>query len=365
MRHGLGLDFTGGEDPDRFVLGDVHVDVDLPGDRVSGFFHHSGLVMFFPIVGGRFRLLADTPDADVDLGDPTMEELQAIVTRRIDRPITISDPHWLGAFRIRDRVLDDYRSGRCLLAGDAAHVHSPAGGQGMNTGIQDAVNLGWKLALRTRGIGTDTLIDSYSEERVAVGRKVVATTTRMTDVVTSRNPFVQAIRNTAIHYGSSIPMVQKMITQALSMVVINYRNVGLRGNDAVRRHHAVFDAGDRFPHLASEGGEPLELSSSLAADRFTLLVVESADTPDFERAVRTMSQGVPESLRSSIRVVSVARSQRETSGVDQLVLDPEGLLHDAAGFLGHGAILVRPDRYVALFLGAMDPQPLVEWFDSL
>jgi 2-polyprenyl-6-methoxyphenol hydroxylase-like FAD-dependent oxidoreductase len=248
VRHGLGLDFPGGENPERFVLGDVHVDVDLPGDRVSGFFHHSGVLMFFPIVGGRFRVFANTPEVDADQGDPTMEELQAIVTRRVDRPIRISDPHWLGAFRIRDRVLESYRSGRCLLAGDSAHVHSPAGGQGMNTGIQDAVNLGWKLALHSRGIGSETLIDSYSEERAAVGRKVVSTTTRLTDVVTSRNPFVQAIRNTAIQLGSGIPMVQKMITQALAMIVVNYRNVGIRGNDAVHRHHSSFDAGDRVPY---------------------------------------------------------------------------------------------------------------------
>ncbi len=365
VRHGLGLDFPGGENPERFVLGDVHVDVDLPEDRVSGFFHHSGVLMFFPIVGGRFRLIANTPEVDADEGDPTMEELQAIVTRRVDRPIGISDPHWLGAFRIRDRVLESYRSGRCLLAGDSAHVHSPAGGQGMNTGIQDAVNLGWKIAMHARGIGSETLIDSYSEERVAVGQKVVATTTRLTDVVTSRNPFVQVIRNTAIHIGSGIPMVQKMITQALSMVVVNYRKVGIRGNDAIHRHHASIDAGDRVPYLTTESGEPLKLWPALAADRFTLLVVESADTPGFEHAVAVMSEGLPESIRSAIQVVVVPRSQASCSAAEHVVLDEHGLLHEAAGFLGHGAILVRPDRYVGLFLGALDPQPLVEWFDSL
>ena len=365
IRHGLGLDFPGGDDPDRFVLGDVQVDVDLPEDVLSGFFHHSGLVMFFPLGGGRFRVIADTPEVEVDTGDPTMEELQAIVNRRVDRPITISDPHWLGAFRIRDRVLENYRLGRCLLAGDAAHVHSPAGGQGMNTGIQDAVNLGWKLALHERGIGSEILIDSYSEERAAVGRKVVTTTTRMTDVVTSRNPFLQAVRNTAMRIGSGIPMVQKLITQSLAMIVVNYRDVGIRGNDAVHRHHASFNAGDRIPYLTSDSGEPLELESALAADRFTLLVVESADTPDFDRAVRTMSDDLPESLRSLIRVVAVRRSEGDVTGAEQLVLDSDGLLHGASGFLGHGAILVRPDRYVGLFLGALDPQPLVDWFDSL
>lgn len=361
VRHRLGLAFEGGDEPTRFVLGDVHVEGAPPRDRLAVHLHSGGLLGFFPLPDGRFRVLGDTESSGTD-DEPSLEELQALVDERMDGDARLSDPHWLGSFRVRERVLEDYRSGRCLLAGDAAHVHSPAGGQGMNTGIQDAVNLGWKLAMHERGLASEALLDSYSEERSMIGRQVVAATTRMTRVMTSRNPLLQSLRNGAIRVGTGVPAIRRLLAGFLSELRVGYRTTGIRGNDAVLRRHSDLHAGDRVPHLVDADGMSLDLESRLPADRFTLLVVEGADTPDFARAVEVMTEGVPGHLRPHVEVVPVTRS---ASGAPGALVDGEGLLHEAAGFLGHGAVLVRPDRYIALFLGSLEPEPMVEWFAGL
>src|SRR6202041_233601 len=128
-----------------------------------------------------YRVIADVPPSGADQPPtPTLEQAQAIIDRRGPGGLTAFDPIWLAGFRINGRKVADYRSGRVFLLGDAAHVHSPAGGQGMNTGMQDAFNLAWKLALVARGSGNEHLLDSYSAERSAVGDEVLKAADRLT-----------------------------------------------------------------------------------------------------------------------------------------------------------------------------------------
>src|SRR6185369_3507520 len=131
---------------------------------------------------------------------PTLEEIQALVRTRGGEGIEDTDPVWLANFRIHERKVSDYRKGRIFLAGDAAHIHSPAGGQGMNTGMQDAFNLAWKLALVEKGEAAPSLLDSYSAERTEVGRIVLRNATRMTDMATLSSPAAQAARNLAMRF---------------------------------------------------------------------------------------------------------------------------------------------------------------------
>jgi 2-polyprenyl-6-methoxyphenol hydroxylase-like FAD-dependent oxidoreductase len=152
VRHGLGLEFTGKADPNDFLLADCRVD-GLPSDAISLFWHPEGALAFFPFGDGRCRIIADlgVSEGDGKPRDPSLEQVQAIVDDRGPDGVKLSDPHWLAGFRINERKVAGYRKGRCFLAGDAAHIHSPAGGQGMNTGMQDTWNLAWKLSLVQAG----------------------------------------------------------------------------------------------------------------------------------------------------------------------------------------------------------------------
>ncbi len=124
------------------------------------------MFVIFPISPGRYRVIADLPATGAQHpADPTLQEVQAIIDRRGPSGLKAFDPIWLAGFRINGRKVASYRHGRVFLAGDAAHVHSPAGGQGMNTGMQDAFNLAWKLAMVVQETCDERLLESYSPER--------------------------------------------------------------------------------------------------------------------------------------------------------------------------------------------------------
>jgi hypothetical protein len=188
------------------------------------FWHRDGILAFFPITAGRWRVIADLGPATGSghHPDPTLDEIQAMVAHRGNPGIKLKDPVWLAAFRINERKVKDYCRGRVFLAGDAAHIHSPAGGQGMNTGMQDAFNLSWKLNLVIKGIAKPSLLDSYSTERSAVGEMVLSNAGRMTEAAIARNPVIQSLRNAMVKFALSFPQIGHVMADTLSELNIAY-----------------------------------------------------------------------------------------------------------------------------------------------
>jgi 2-polyprenyl-6-methoxyphenol hydroxylase-like FAD-dependent oxidoreductase len=159
VRHRLGLSFLGETLQTDWILADIHIpDAALPASELAIYWHEDGALAVFPISPGRYRVIADTGRSEgAHPPDPTLDQVQAVVDRRGPGGLVVSNPVWMAAFRINERKVADYRSGRVFVTGDAAHVHSPAGGQGMNTGMQDAINLAWKLALVSPEMSRGTL----------------------------------------------------------------------------------------------------------------------------------------------------------------------------------------------------------------
>ena len=171
VRRAAKIAFQGGAYPQTFALADLEVEP-LDRDAAHAFLAEEGIVLFFPL--GRpasWRMLAMHPSLQGrrEPAQPSLEELQALADAMTDGSVRLRDPVWRTYFGLQHRHATRYRDGRLFLAGDAAHVHSPAGAQGMNTGIQDAWNLGWKLALVSRGIAEEALLDTYDAERRPVG----------------------------------------------------------------------------------------------------------------------------------------------------------------------------------------------------
>ena len=226
VRHGLGVAFEGSAQGDDWLLADVRLDgpATPPPDEIATYLHRDGPFVVFPIPGGRARVIATVgrTDAAHPRPDPGLDDVQALVDRRAGGGFRVSDPVWLTHFRINERKVADYRRGRIFLAGDAAHIHSPAGGQGMNTGMQDAVNLAWKLAMVVHGQADASLLASYSPERSAVGDMVLRNAGRFTDMATLSNPAAQAARNLALRFLLGLHAVRDRMATQLSEIEIAY-----------------------------------------------------------------------------------------------------------------------------------------------
>lgn len=274
VRQGLGMAFGGDTLPSQWVLADVHLaGVSTPPDELSIYWHAEGVVVLFPITPGRYRVIADIGETDDASArhDPTLEEVQALLDRRTPGGMRASDPIWLAGFRINERKVAEYSAGRAFLAGDAAHIHSPAGGQGMNTGMQDAFNLAWKLAMVVQGRGAaDALLPSYSIERSAVGDIVLANAGRMTAAATLRGEFKQGVRNLVASLVLQLPAVQRAMGQTLSELGIAYPDspLTMRGG----RHSGGPAAGERMPPRAGEA--PVGAGDT---PRFALFAAASAE----------------------------------------------------------------------------------------
>lgn len=213
VREQARIAFTGATYGESFVLADVELSGGVPADEVILYFAPAGLVVVAPLPDGRYRIVATVDDAPPVPG-------AAFVQRLLDergprsRPAAVEKVLWGSRFRVHHRIAGAFRSGRVLLAGDAAHVHSPAGGQGMNLGIEDAVAAGESLS-RVLGGESDALLDGYAADRRRVADKVVRLASRLTDVATL-SAGGRPVRNTVIRIAGRIPALRRRLAFQLS-----------------------------------------------------------------------------------------------------------------------------------------------------
>ncbi len=367
VRHTLGMEFTGQAEPNDWMLADIHIEGPLAGDEVSIFWQESGVLAFFPINRDRFRMIADLGAAvgQAPRSELTLAEAQAMADKRGPGGLTMSDPIWLSYFRINERKVDDYRRGRVLLAGDAAHIHSPAGGQGMNTGMQDAFNLAWKVALAERGQGqVEPLLTSYSIERSAVGDMVLKNAERFTTLATLRSPVAQWLRNHIAPILGFIPLVQDKIRNDWFELSINYRHSPLSGEKWPTLGGGL-PAGDRMcdaPLASTAAGRATTLFAVMRGPGHTLLLLpggcDAKTSTELQRTAADAAREFPEVFtpHTILRAGDVARQASATGAAGWI--DTEGRLYDKL-HAGDGAlVLVRPDGYIGYRCHARDAATL-------
>jgi 2-polyprenyl-6-methoxyphenol hydroxylase-like FAD-dependent oxidoreductase len=215
VREKAGIGFTGSEFAESFVLADVRLTGEAPRDQVILFYAKEGLNVLAPLPDDIFRIVAPVPDAPQV---PTEEFVQQLLDTRGFGPgrTVVTELLWGSRFRIQHRVADSYRAGRLLLAGDAAHVHSPAGGQGMNLGILDAVSLAGALAEALDG--PETVLDAYSTAQRQRAQQVLRVTGRLTRLATLPRP-LRPVRNSAMRLAAEVPAVRHQLAMRLSGLV--------------------------------------------------------------------------------------------------------------------------------------------------
>lgn len=237
VRQQAGIAFPGVKLSERFLLADVHLDWDVDRGGTSGWIHPDGILgampMPMPDPDGRddlWRLFVYDPTSDQKPSDSEiLDRVRRVLPQRTGRSVTVGDAEWLSVFTVHRRLADRYRDGRILIAGDAAHAHAPFGGQGMLTGIGDAENLAFKLALVVRNLASDKLIDTYEAERRPLATEVLRGTSAVTRVNVASNPLGRFVRDHVVTRLFGLPFIQRWTTYTASQLWVSYRKGPLGG----------------------------------------------------------------------------------------------------------------------------------------
>lgn len=389
VRKLLEIPFEGETYEDEFVLGDVKISWDMRDDRIHTFFGENGLVACFPMLDGRHRVIASLPaEARGNKSEPTIDDLQTLFALNTTANGKLSDATWIARFKLHCRQVARYRDDRVFLAGDAAHVHSPLGGQGMNTGIQDALNLGWKLAQVHRGHARGLLLDTYQEERHAVGRSVLRNTDAATRIANVKSPAVKSMRNELGRFLGALELFQQRVARDVAELSVSYERSSLVAEDktsllnarlgsasggdtptigSVREFASAPAAGQRVPDgratVAGQGGT-VRIYEVLDGKKHALLLFDgrSSTAEGYERFKQILSE-VRARFGHSVDawVVTPQRSRPEGLLTDvPVLLDPDGELEKRFAASTECLYLVRPDLYIGYRSQPADGERLLE-----
>ncbi|MEV0386641.1 FAD-dependent monooxygenase [Nonomuraea sp. NPDC050643] len=353
VREAAGIPFEGTTYPDEFIMADAELDWDLPDGDIYAFPSRAGFIAAFAMPGEhRFRIFGNVivgPEGpSPEYSRPTHEEFQAMVDERMPLPATVLKEHWVSRYRLHRRVAPRYRDGRVFLVGDAAHVHSPAGAQGMNTGIQDAYNLAWKLALVVRGIATNPLLDSYHAERHPVGKRLLTTTDRLFAVISGQAAIATFLRaHLAPQIASRVlarRSIRTWLVGTLAQLRVAYPASPLNREDGSGWKDAPAP-GDRARQAdVLIDGEPRRLHDLLLGTRHTVLLFAGTSGARQEAELCRVADRIRHAYPDLVAAYVI--STERFTGHPALVGDPDHSAHDQYGLSRAAAFVIRPDLHL-------------------
>ena len=390
VRSLVGLRMEGTSRIQRFVLGDVRIEGLEPGVSYA-WFDGAHYLAADPLSGtGIWQVQASAPvGADGSVEPASLELFQRLFAERGLPGVRLHDATWLSDFSPRVAMVDRYRVGRVLVAGDAAHVHSPAGGQGMNTGIQDAYNLGWKLALALADAAPDRLLDTYQDERLPVARSVLEGSDTGHSAVFSPHPVMRVVREKVLAPLLRLGAVQRAILDRAAELGVGYRSSSLSvdqapspfvrsrvdGDRAVGLLHRLRfsrgpHAGDRAPDARGSNslGGPVRLFDHFRGPHWSLLLFAgtTAGSDDHVRLAGIAGR-VEAALGTAVRscVLLPAGSPPADPADVPTFLDLDGEAHRLYGAGGGGAYLVRPDGHIGYRGQPAEERALLAYLDTV
>ncbi|KAI1162760.1 FAD binding domain-containing protein [Nemania serpens] len=347
VRHAAkNLTFDGDAYPQEFICADTYMESEMPGGQAYMCLGRGALIVL-PLKSGMVRLVVSRPGQDTTR-DPTLADFEEFLQEIFPGGGSLHDATWVTRFRLHHRGVNSYRDGRLFVAGDAAHIHSPAGGQGMNTGIQDAINLGWKLAAVLRGEKPDSLLDSYHNERHRVGQYLLTSTDKIFTYVTSTNPIYLFLRNLILPWIVPIVATSKSRIlrqfQFISQLRIRYRHSDIVGT--AHGFRGPIKGGDRAVDGKIRGPEGEIWFLDLLNPTSHQLMLFSGSGPSLA-SEGELNRAEASFLQDTKTAVQAHAIFSEDPNGQAGYVDVEGGLHKAFGFHDAGYVLIRPDGYIA------------------
>ena len=327
VRHALGLEFGGSTFERMFYVLDAQVEWHFTHDALHICLAKESFAVFFPLKGEkRYRIVGLFPEEFAkDEGEVLYEEIEARIKELAELDLDIHDVEWFSTYKVHTRHASKFSVGRCFLAGDAAHIHSPAGAQGMNTGIQDGYNLAWKTALVLKGIAGEKLLDTYNEERLENAKNLLRTTDRMFQLAAGDEWWIALLRTNVMplvaNYLLSLNSVRNFVFPLLSQIGINYRHGSLSWHAGDEDFKVK--AGDRLPYLVLDG---TSVYDRLREPKFHLLLFSNAQSE-----------------------IEAVKTDVESKGRGLIDFNRFQITHDVAEKFGTDrsfTVFLRPDNYI-------------------
>jgi len=328
VRHKLGLEFEGNTFARLFYVADVEIIGQLDHNAVHICLAQNTITAFFPIKGdNRYRIVGTFPEGhEKEEGEIIYAEIEQQVIEDTKLHLNITKVNWFSTYKVHSRHVNKFSEGRCFVAGDAAHIHTPAGAQGMNTGIQDSYNLAWKLALFLKGNANENLLETYNEERLENARHLLQTTDRVFDFGANPDPAIAYFRTHIFPYVAgfalSFDAVKNFAFPLISQIGVNYHHSTLSEKT---NHRFAIKAGDRMPYFTIENKSIYDV---LRQPKFHWITF-TEDQKDISAMLSELENLYPDLI--DFHTVLLTPDIAEIFGVDEPFY-----------------VLLRPDNYIAI-----------------
>jgi len=340
IRKNLNLDFIGATIPEKFIMMDAEISADLNPDFFHAIFSPLGPLVFAPLRHFTRIICTVTHDTGIhDFKNPVISDFEYVIKKRSHIPVKIIKSLWLSHFITHHRLIGNYRQGRILFAGDSAHIHSPVGGQGMNTGMQDTFNLAWKLALICKNKSGSKLLDTYNIERRNVAKKVLAGTTIMTRLVALKNPSLISLRNYILSFILQIKLLKKAFATRISEIGIKYPS-----------NRSIINNGKRAPDvlLLDSMSQAIHLRKLLHRLKHNILIFTGKNVSDeLIKKIIALDSWINKMPNDLFEIIIISATRQNFS--NKVVYFDEFLIaHKTYSLMQGGICLIRPDQYIGL-----------------
>ena len=330
VRESMEIPFLGGTYENIFFVADTGLQTEWDHEALTIYLSGQTFLGLFPMQGNnRFRVIGILPKEYQDENPKSFEEIIPYIQKQVTTKLHFSETAWFSMYRLHHRWIENFRSNRVFFAGDAAHIHSPAGGQGMNTGIQDAYNLAWKLAFKLNGSGSDKLLDTYNLERLPFARQLVKSTDRAFYMATSGRWYHKIFRSQLVPlllpFVFNFKKYRLLGFKTVSQIGIKYIGSDLTVNRVMQV--LTIKAGERFPYLKTEDGN--NVYDLMKEPVFQAVIICLAEANKLNGEMQELQKQIPD-------ILNVIDLSKEKKMIEKFKVKKDTV------------ILVRPDHYIGL-----------------
>ncbi|STX50389.1 FAD dependent oxidoreductase [Legionella busanensis] len=361
LRHLCNAKFLGAEYKQQWWLADLYAQGDLPEDKIVIYTSLNGPLVCLPMGNKRYRLIMSMP-ANKQI-QPTLEDIITLFNKRSSDEAKLYDPIWLADFSIHHRQIDHYRYSHVFFCGDAAHIHSPMGGQGLNTGIQDVYNLVWKLNLVLKGYARDTLLDSYQIERYPIAKAILKKTDLMTKMISLKSKPLINLRNKLMSKFTSYDFLMSPVVKDLAELNISYAKspiVSAKGQKT-RFHIGEFIPAITLKSLSQRTSKLLE-TICLGTLHNVFVFLQRKDFNEVEGKLMDLTQKYKLLLHIHLVLLD---SLNISSQLPSIWLDENYIIQDRFNIKNSATMVVRPDKYIGYIESPFNLEHLKDWLESI